>query len=229
MSDFIKEYSVAVIRKAINPQNQLNFVHNEASPRIKQLEQAYGTASTKAWMMQMLIPVVGTSTNDAEMSRNLDNIIDILFERFYDKRASVWMLFCGKCAAHEYKISYGVVKVDAFLDAANLFLTQLHKLEEQASDSEQHKGRIAYGDIEFKPDYDTYKYLTLKGRLRCAWIDVHERLEKAGRNGILESLRYDDAYNAAIQICMKLNIMTITDRGVLFNEDLYNQKLDTLQ
>jgi len=234
--DFERKYNFDLVKTACGKAIRAKYILSEDSPRLCDVEKAYGKNMAKVWVANMLTLTMGFSTGkiDEDVKMQYTTIIDVCFEQFNPKRISAFMVFCAMCLCGEYKISYGSVKANVILEAMATFLRALPKMEQDAYEELKKNTPVIPGVI-WKPDYDTWQYLTLKGRLRCAWLSTKERYEKDGLKGIYESINSgksdagEDMYYASIQIVMRRGLARIADKEMIFDEDKYNEQLITLK
>lgn len=235
ITEFASIHSESLMRKACNTSTQMAFLADKESPTLAIMEKAYGTQQTQAWMLRTLRPVFDLTLADTDAKTQLTTIVEVCFERFNNRRAKTWLIFCAKCLSREYKISYGTIKTDAVLDAANTFLQQLPKMERQMTE-EAERNREEKMHV---PDYDTYLHITLKGRLKAAW-DTARKVYEQGREAAIKrylicdrDIRREDptaeGVNADLQIVTKLRLLTFENGKAIFQEDRYYSKLKELK
>ena len=188
LSDFSLAFGTERQLSAINRNRQ--FATDPTSPRLYEVGKVYGDDQAYRWMISHLAKVFGVTLSDGIMPV-LDELAKVLFEMFFFQRVTAFILFCGKCRAHEYKISYGTVKADAVLEAANEFLRTMKNFRDVEDDDPLQPRKTytpinSWRDIHWLPLY-------------VAWHDATvRRLRTAGAQGIMKSLMDDDEYHAAI-------------------------------
>lgn len=188
--------------------NADNFVMNQ-SEQLRTIADAYGEEGAKGWMKVHLLPVFGLVNAEGDNNSMLlmTEMVNILYEKFRYERCSVFILFCAKCRAHDYKISYGTIRIDAVLDAANTFLRQdLPRLKEKVGIYKQQNGNGTKDDYR---EYESWKYTTSRG-IWEAWYNATARLIKEkGDMALVKSIETDDEYHCGI--CAMLGIGALTE------------------
>lgn len=191
--------------------NIAGFVYGEG-PKLCELTYAYGEDGCKLWIFGQLTVVFGLTAVCGDEERHLNELTNILYERFRYEKCRVFILFCGMCRARMYKISYGSVKVDAVLDAANEFFKALPGMKKGAGDGMQAAARETNR-------HDAWKYVTYRA-LFDAWRDsVFRLMHEGGIQRLRLSLVNDDEYAPAICAMRGIRALWVDDTVARYKWD----------
>lgn len=212
----------------------LNYVIDTTAPQLKTMTEAYGDMSTKIWMITQIKAMLGLGDvkgDRDEILSQLKETADVLYERFKNEKVTVFILFCAKCRARDYKISYGAVKVDAILEAAGEFFRDaLYKLKTRAG------YEIQKTDKESRlVEDDGWRNVTSKN-IMWAWRDSVLTLWKAqGEKALSECLQThslgkeakDPKYHLAICAMLGVGALWADERGhAHFNNNAFESYIE---